>query len=83
MPETRQSVKPYKLSEIFATFPEKDRTPISLHTFISSCTMANAMAVAVNEQVLQILHIKNKLRGRAADLTNSRDPTSWDDIKPY
>lgn len=80
MPETRQSVEPYKLSEIFAIIPEYDGNPIFLNTFISSCNTAQTMAVD-NQQLLIVLHIKNKLRGRAAELVNSRNPTTWADIK--
>lgn len=35
----------------------------------------------VNNQKLLTLHIKNKLRGKAAQLINSRNPATWDEIK--
>lgn len=85
MPETRQqsvsqTVEPYKISEIFSIVPDYDGNPIFLNTFLSSCTTAQAMC-SDNQLVLLVLHIKNKLRGRAAELVNSRNPTTWDDIK--
>lgn len=85
MVETRQTsvaqtVEPYKLSEIFAIIPEYDGNPIFLNTFISSCTTAQTMS-SDNQLVLLVLHIKNKLRGRASELVNSRNPSSWDEIK--
>lgn len=83
MPETRsatETVEPYKLSEIFSIVPEYDGNSIFLNTFISSCTTAQSMAVG-NQSTLLVLHIKNKLRGRAAELVNSRDPSSWDEIR--
>lgn len=83
MPETRaaaEAVEPYKLSEIFSIIPEYDGNQIFLNTFITSCTTAFSMAVG-NQTPLLVLHIKNKLRGRAAELVNSRNPVSWDDIR--
>lgn len=83
MPETRaaaDAVEPYKLSEIFSIISEYDGNPIFLNTFITSCTTASNMAVG-NQVALLVLHIKNKLRGRAAELVNSRNPVSWDDIR--
>lgn len=83
MPETRsaiETVEPYKISEIFSIVPDYDGNPIFLNTFISSCTTAQNMAVG-NQSTLLVLHIKNKLRGRAAELVNSRNPSSWDEIR--
>lgn len=84
MPDTRQTtalaVEPYKLSEIFAIIPEYDGNQIFLNTFISACNTAYNMAVDT-QQALVILHIKNKLRGRAAELVNSRNPTEWIGIR--
>lgn len=84
MVETRQganaAVENYKLSEIFAIIPEYDGNPIFLNAFISSCTTAQAMAEG-NQVLLLALHIKNKLRGRASELINSRNPSTWDEIK--
>lgn len=83
MPETRataEAVEPYKISEIFSIVPEYDGNSIFLNTFITSCTTAQSMAVG-NQSTLLVLHIKNKLRGRAAELVNSRNPSSWDEIR--
>lgn len=73
-------VEPYKLSEIFSIVPEYDGNPISLLTFINSCDMAYGMSVD-DQRLLLILHIKNKLRGRASELINSRNPNTWAEIK--
>lgn len=77
---TALTVEPYKLSEIFAIVPEYDGNPIFLNTFISACDTASDMAQG-NQQQLLVLHIKNKLRGRAAELVNSRNPSTWNSIQ--
>ncbi|KAJ8954581.1 hypothetical protein NQ318_003112 [Aromia moschata] len=73
-------VEPYKLSEVFSLIPEYDGNQIFLNTFLNSCTTAFGMAVG-NQKVFLTLHIKNKLKGRAAELINSRNPETWDEIK--
>lgn len=73
-------VEPYKLSEIFSIIPEYDGNQIFLQTFLNSCNCAYSMAVG-DQKLLLTLHIKNKLRGRAAELINSRNPTTWEEIK--
>lgn len=51
-----------------------------LTTCISSCKTAQAMCNS-NQSVSLTLHIKNKLKGRADELVNSRNPSSWDEMK--
>lgn len=74
------NIEPYKLNEIFSIIPEYDGNQIFLNTFIQSCNTAFNMAVG-NQKTLLNLHIKNKLRGRAAELINSRNPSTWPEIK--
>lgn len=74
------AVEPYKLSEIFSVVPEYDGNQILLNTFIQACSTAFNMAIG-NQKVLVTLHIKNKLKGRAAELINSREPKTWQEIK--
>ena len=74
------TIEPYKLSEIFSIIPEFDGNPINLQTFLNSCIYAQGMAI--NEQKLLLtIHIKNKLRGKAAELINSRNPDTWAEIR--
>lgn len=73
-------VEPYKLNEIFSIVPEYDGNQINLNTFLNSCKTAYDMSVG-NQTVLLTVHIKNKLKGRAAELVNSRNPTSWEEIR--
>ncbi|KAJ8972922.1 hypothetical protein NQ317_010580 [Molorchus minor] len=75
-----QALEPYKLSEIFSIIPEYDGNQINLNTFLNSCRIGHEMAVD-NQKVLLTVHIKNKLKGRAAELVNSRNPSTWEDIK--
>lgn len=73
-------IEPYKLSEIFSIVPEYDGNPIILQTFIHACNQAYCMAVA-DQKSLLLVHIKNKLRGKAAEVVNSRNPNTWPEIK--
>ncbi|KAJ8944031.1 hypothetical protein NQ318_021747 [Aromia moschata] len=76
----QEIVEPYKLIEIFSIIPDYDGNQINLVTFLNSCKTAYDMAVG-NQKVLLTVHIKNKLKGRAAELVNSRNPNTWDEIK--
>lgn len=89
MPETRsqaaeskrdEDAEVYKLSEIFSIIPEFDGDQIFLNTFLYACDCANSMA-NIEQKVLLSIHIKNKLRGKAAQLINSRNPLSYNEIK--
>lgn len=73
-------IEPYKLSEIFSIIPEFDGEQIFLHTFLSACDCANSMATG-NQKMLLSIHIKNKLRAKAAQIINSRNPNSYQEIK--
>ncbi|KAJ8967814.1 hypothetical protein NQ317_004049 [Molorchus minor] len=73
-------VEPYKLSEIFSVIPEYDGNQIFLQTFLNAVRCANSMAIG-NQRILLTLHVKNKLRGKAAELINSRNPSTWEEIK--
>lgn len=88
MPETRQQqqqqqqqaeLEPYRLSEIFSIIPEFEGEQISLGTFINACDVADTMATG-DQKVLLVIHIKNK-KGRAAQLINSRNPSTYEEIK--
>ncbi|XP_050308276.1 uncharacterized protein LOC126744767 [Anthonomus grandis grandis] len=73
-------VEPYKLSEIFSIVPEFEGDQIFLSNFIIACDCAYDMANA-QQKVFLVIHIKNKLRGRAAQLISSRNPMSYIEIK--
>ena len=78
--QTQSEIEPYKLSEVFSIVPEFDGDQISLSTFINACDHAYSMAVG-NQKTLLVIHIKNKLKGKAAQLVNSRNPSSYNEIK--
>lgn len=80
MSVTEQSIEPYKLSEIFSIIPEFEGDQIFLNTFLNACDHAQRMAVG-DQKFLLNLHIKNKLRGKAAQLVNSRNTETWYEIK--
>lgn len=73
-------IEPYKLSEVFSIVPEFDGDQICLGTFINACEQADDMAVG-NQKILLVTHVKNKLKGRAAQLINSRNPSTLNEIK--
>lgn len=77
---TEAVVEPYKLSEIFSIIPEYDGNQIFLQTYLNSVRCAYGMSVG-NQKVLLTLHVKNKLRGKAAEIINSRNPSTWEEIK--
>lgn len=77
--ENAAEIEPYKLSEIFSLVPEYDGDQISLNTFINACNRAHQMCTN-DQQILLVIKIKNQLRGRAAQLINSRDINTWNDI---
>ncbi|KAJ8914817.1 hypothetical protein NQ315_014563 [Exocentrus adspersus] len=74
------NVEPYNLYEIFSIVPEFDGNQIFLNTFLNAVKCAQDMAVG-NQKKFLTLHVKNKLRGKAAELKNSRNPSSWEEIK--
>nr|CAH7762648.1 unnamed protein product [Callosobruchus chinensis] len=73
-------IEPYRLSEIFSLVPEFDGDQIFLGTFLHACDCAYNMAVGEQRDLL-VIHIKNKLRGKAAQLVSSRNPFSYIEIK--
>lgn len=73
-------VEPYKLSEIFSIIPEYEGDQIFLSTFLHACECAYNMSNTEQKNLL-VIHIKNKLRGRAAQLISSRNPVSFLEIK--
>lgn len=77
---TTFEVEPYKLSEIFSIVPEFDGDQIFLTNFLNACDCAYRMATS-QQKLFLVIHIKNKLRGRAAQLVSSRDPQTYPDIK--
>lgn len=85
MPETIQKptsvIEPYKLCANFAISPEYDGNSIFLNTFISTCKFCLQYGFYDTQQALVVLHINNKLRGKAAELVNSRNRTQWDKMK--
>lgn len=70
----------YKLNELFSLIPEYDGDQILLNSFINSCDTAFDLAEGT-QAVLLTVHIKNKLRGRASQLINSRNLKTWEEIK--
>ncbi|KAL1493810.1 hypothetical protein ABEB36_009498 [Hypothenemus hampei] len=68
-------IEPYKLSEIFSIVPEFDGDQIFLGNFLNACDCAYDLANTQQKKFLTI-HIKNKLKGGAAQLINSRDFSS-------
>lgn len=59
-------VQPHKFSKIFSTVHKYDGKTISLTKFINACDTAYGTSVA-DDRLLNILHIKNKLRGSASE----------------
>lgn len=83
MPDTTATVvevEPYKLSEIFSIIPEFDGDQIFLGNFIDACDCAFNMATT-QQKVFLLIHIKNKMRGRAAQLISSRNPGTYAELK--
>lgn len=70
----------FSINELFALIPEYDGNQILLNAFLNSCETALDIAVG-NQKFLLIVHIKNKLRGNASQLINSRDVNNWNEIK--
>ncbi|KAJ8979679.1 hypothetical protein NQ317_001079 [Molorchus minor] len=73
-------VEPYKLREIFSIVPEFEGDQIFLNTFLNACDCAYQMA-STDQKFLLTLHVKNRLRGRAAQLISSRNPNTYPEIK--
>lgn len=70
----------YRLQDLFTIIPEFEGDQILLHTFINSCNAA--FQLAEDYQIpLITLHIKNKLKGRASQLINSRQLNTWNEIR--
>lgn len=78
--ETAAVIEPYKLSELFALIPEFEGDQISLSTFLNACDCAYNLGTA-DQKTLLVFHIKNKLKGRAAQLINSRSPETFSELK--
>ncbi|KAJ8973092.1 hypothetical protein NQ317_006483 [Molorchus minor] len=78
--EGDEEVDSYKLSEIFSIVPEYEGDQIFLGTFLNARDCAYNMANSDQRHLLMI-HIKNKLKGRAAQLISSRNPLSYVEIK--
>lgn len=70
----------YKLNELFSIIPEFEGDQILLNTFLNSCNSALELAEDYRTPLI-VLHIKNKLRGRASQLINSRNLNSWHEIR--
>lgn len=70
----------YKLNELCQIIPEYDGDSVLLNTFISSCDAAFQVATEEQKYLLTV-HLKNKLRGRASQLINSRELRSWIEIR--
>ncbi|XP_050310841.1 uncharacterized protein LOC126746579 [Anthonomus grandis grandis] len=73
-------IETYKLSEIFSLIPEFDGDAIFLGSFLHACDCAYNMAVGEQRDLL-VIHIKNKLKGKAAQLVNSRNLLSYLEVK--
>ncbi|KAL1489788.1 hypothetical protein ABEB36_013722 [Hypothenemus hampei] len=68
----------YNLKDIFMLIPEYDGDPISLNSFLNTCN--TAYSICSGDQHIFLIRIKNQLRGRAAQLINSRDLNQWEEI---
>jgi len=79
-PQNNDDIEPYKLSELFNLIPEYDGDQILLNAFLNSCDTAHEIAT-IDQRVLLVVHIKNKLRGKASQLINSRNVREWNDIR--
>lgn len=77
---TTLEVEPYKLSEIFSIIPEFEGDQIFLGNFLNACDCAYDMATT-QQKTLLVIHLKNKLKGRAGQLISSRNPNSYLEIK--
>ena len=80
VPSPPLEVEAYRLSEIFSLIPEYEGDQIFLGTFLNACDCAYNMSTN-DQQILLAIHIKNKLRGRAAQLISSRNPNTYTEIK--
>lgn len=69
-----------KLTDLFSIIPEYDGDQILLNSFINSSETALSLADDLQLQLV-LVHIKNKLRGKASQLINSRNITKWQEIK--
>ncbi|KAL1493933.1 hypothetical protein ABEB36_009613 [Hypothenemus hampei] len=69
----------YNLKDIFMLIPEYDGDPISLNSFLNACNTAYSICSG-DQHIFLIIRIKNQLRGRAAQLINSRDLNQWEEI---
>lgn len=77
---TSEEMPTYKLTELFSLIPEYDGDQILLSAFINSCNTALELCEG-KQDILLTVHIKNKLRGRASQLINSRNINNWREIK--
>ncbi|KAL1488664.1 hypothetical protein ABEB36_014464 [Hypothenemus hampei] len=69
----------YNLKDIFMLILEYDGDPISLNSFLNACNTAYSICSG-DQHTFLIIRIKNQLRGRAAQLINSRDLNQWEEI---
>lgn len=70
----------FKLSELFCLIPEYDGDKILLNSFLTSCETALDIAND-NQKGLVLVNIKNKLRGRASQIINSRNLNTFNEIQ--
>lgn len=69
----------YSTNELASLIPEYDGNQTLLNNFLNACEEAQALA-SEQQKKLILIHIKNKLRGRASNLINSRHITEFGDI---
>ncbi|KAL1493546.1 hypothetical protein ABEB36_009250 [Hypothenemus hampei] len=69
----------YNFKDIFMLIREYDGDPISLNSFSNACNTAYSICSG-DQHIFLIIRIKNQLRGRAAQLINSRDLNQWEEI---
>lgn len=71
-----QEVQVYKLTELFALIPDFEGDAVLLESFITACNTAFEICTE-EQQVLLTIHIKNKLKGRASQVVNSKFLDHW------
>lgn len=79
MPDTTSNTPLYSTSDLSKLIPEYDGNQTLLNNFLNACKEALQLA-SEHQKRLIIIHIKNKLRGRASNLINSRHIEEFEDI---
>lgn len=79
MTDSTSDIHSYSTSDLSKLIPEYDGNQTLLNNFLNACNEALQLA-SEHQKRLIIIHIKNKLRGRASNLINSRHIEEFEDI---